>query len=140
MTRADLLALAARVEAAQGADRVLDAEIVCAARGYTIHEQTDPARGHFAFWHGKPWESLCTNCTSWPAFTASLDAAASLVPKGWRVAALIQDWHDNWRAHLMVKSGKAGGFKEVNVLQWSASATLALTAAVLRAMAEEAGE
>ena len=59
MTRATLLALAARCEAATGPDRELDAETAVAAG--------------WARW-------LDDECL---AYTASLDAAVSLVPAGW---------------------------------------------------------
>lgn len=73
------MSLIARLEAATGPDRELDAEIVCALNGYTIHEDTRQFfPKHFAFWSGKPWESLCSNCSSWPEYTSSLDAALSL--------------------------------------------------------------
>jgi hypothetical protein len=75
--------LAERCEAATGPDRVLDAEIYMAVHGYTLHEDTDPATGHFAFWEGEPWKSPCVNCSSWGEPTASLDAAMVLVPEGW---------------------------------------------------------
>lgn len=80
--RSDLAALIQRVEAAEGPSRELDAEIACFLRGYTIHADTDPKAGWFAYWLGEPEGSECVNCREWPAYTASLDAAASLVPSG----------------------------------------------------------
>lgn len=76
---ADLKTLLAKIEAATGPDRRIDASIMCALRGYTMHEESDPANGIFAFWDGVPWKSTCHNCTSWPEITASLDAAIALV-------------------------------------------------------------
>lgn len=78
-TRAALLELATRVERASGPDHVLDAHIHCAVRGYTMHEDSDPSIGIFAFWTGDPWQSPCINCSSWSEVTASLDAALTLV-------------------------------------------------------------
>ena len=46
---ATLLTLAARCEQAAGPDRVLDAEILCAIHGFTIHKDSNPANGYFAF-------------------------------------------------------------------------------------------
>jgi hypothetical protein len=110
MTRAsELRALAARVEAAQGADWDLDKEIADACLDYNMGDDEVPT------------------------FTASLDAAASLVPAKWRftlgshgVAACLRGW-----------MGEDG----YQVTQPSRAATpaLALTAAALRALAEEAG-
>jgi hypothetical protein len=113
MTRAELLALAERVEKAQGADRHLDVDI------------------YHAF--GEP---LGTGVALPPAFTASLDAAASLVPEGWGY------WIDGSAPELGItvsvmpidpadRRDKRGD---------AATPALALTAAALRARAEEAGE
>src|SRR5262245_17313283 len=83
---AGLIALAERAESATGADHVLDAHIICLLRGYTVYEETDPANGYFAFWQGEPWKSTCHNTSSWPDYTASLDAVLALVAEklpGW---------------------------------------------------------
>lgn len=61
-------------------------------RGYTMHEDSDPANGTFAFWSGVPWESECSNCSSWPALTTSLDAVVRLVEEklpGWQIQVTI---------------------------------------------------
>ena len=85
--RATLEALLNRVLEGTGPDRELDAEIACAVNGFTMHEDSNPGDGHFAFWHGKPWESLCSNCSGWPHYTGpGLDAALTLLPEG-------RDWH-----------------------------------------------
>ena len=82
--RATLEALLARVSEGDGPDRELDGEIACAVNGFTMHEDSNPADGHFAFWYGKPWESVCSNCSNWPPYTASLDAVLrDLLPEGW---------------------------------------------------------
>lgn len=81
--RATLQALLNRVLEGEGPDRELDAEIACAVNGFTMHEDSNPGDGHFAFWHGKPWESLCSNCSGWPHYTTSLDVALTLLTDGW---------------------------------------------------------
>ncbi len=78
-----LLALAERCEQAAGPDRGLDAAIMCAFYGYTIHKDSNPAEGHFAFWEGEPEKSKCVNCSGWARVTEHLDAAVTLVPEGW---------------------------------------------------------
>jgi hypothetical protein len=76
-----LRVLIERVQAAVEPDRELDAMIACALRGYTIHADTDPKAGWFAYWVGKPEDSECVNCSDWPAYTGSLDAAWTLATK-----------------------------------------------------------
>jgi hypothetical protein len=78
--RTTLLALAERSEQAVGPDRVLDAEIMCAFYGYTIHKNSNPAEGHFSFWEGEPEESKCVNCSGWARVTEHLDEAVTLYP------------------------------------------------------------
>jgi hypothetical protein len=81
--RTTLLALAERCEQAAGPDRALDAEILCAIHGFTIHKDSNPASGYFSFWEGEPEKSRCVNSSSWDRVTGSLDAAVTLVPEGW---------------------------------------------------------
>jgi len=76
-SQAESLVLADRVEALDGQDREVDAQIMCALNGYTMHEESSPASGSFAFWEGYPWHSICHNCSSWAEPTASLNAAPS---------------------------------------------------------------
>lgn len=83
----DLPALIARVEAATGPDRELDAEIALA---------TGWERGEAgAFWR-EPGTRLWSGY--YPNPTASLDAAVSLVLEGWRFVGLTyvpirRQWH-----------------------------------------------
>lgn len=112
MTHAELLALAKRVEKATGADRALDRSCAVAARVTAMHA---------------------------PNYTASLDAAASLA-SDW----LIADWGDMLAdglpgAALLISTdpvkhvyGTGYGTRESGCL------ARAMTAAALRAMAEEA--
>jgi hypothetical protein len=126
MTRAELLALAARVEKAEGADQALDAEIARAA-GHKAHD-----RGKMGWTVQFNGRGIHHNL---PAFTASLDAAASLVPAGWGYELRQGRSGDRkalcrmWNGHGVWTGGTV-----------AATAPLALTAAALRAMAEGAGE
>ncbi len=135
MTRAsDLRALALRVEQATGADRILDAEIVWRTTPGVVGIERGPLDDDdsdylFEWWPRRPWSA------SWltvPAFTASLDAAASLVPEGWKYLAGRDDFP---AAYAQMWRNAEDGFA-VN----AATPALALTAAALRALAEEAGE
>ena len=119
--RSDLLALAARVEAAQGEDHKLDVDIECALE-----------------WPYAPWTGEAR------ALTASLDAAASLVrsTQGF-IAALGDIAADGMPGCCICIS--TDPVREV----WGVSdagdgpdgrLARAMTAAALLAMAEEAGE
>ena len=122
MTRAQLEALAARVEAAQGADDALWND-VCVAVGW----QQDP----IALTWKHVDEPLVTRCFPPPRYLTSIDAAASLVPEGHYWALVMQGAGKTFEAFC------AGG----NVpMKWHRAATpaLALTAAALRARAMEA--
>ncbi len=118
---ADLLALAARVEAADGADRALDAEIGAVTLKNGAVRVTDDGRR--------------LQISPPPRrYTASLDAAASLVPEGW-------NWevYSDGTALLWMPPAGEWSIRRTAVAD-AATPALALTAAALRAMAEEAGE
>lgn len=106
MRRADVLALAARVEALTGPDRAVDTEIE-AARGWPDVQWTGAAR----------------------RYTASLDAAASLVPAGW---GYILHHYPDGSANAFVYESQDDTHNPVG----GATPALALTAAALRAIAE----
>jgi len=124
MSRKDeLLALAERVEALAGPDRGVDARICIALGlskdnvmvgedGWCINSDTNP----------NPYRS--------PIYTASLDAAMSLVPEGawWWVEA--QPLH---RSRFLAGCGN-------EQIHSGATPALALTAAALRAIAETEGQ
>ena len=107
------LALAERCEQAAGPDRVLDAEILCAIYGFTIHK-----------------ENRCVNSSSWDRLTGSLDAAVTLVPEGW-IYELGRGESGTSRA-LCRMSDELGIWTGWAV---AATAALALCAAALRARA-----
>ena len=73
MKRNDVLALAARVEAATGADRELDV-LVALAKGWRKESARD--------WFTPPGVNVRHHKTELPRYTASLDDAMSLVPSG----------------------------------------------------------
>lgn len=64
-----------RLEEADGPDRALDAHILVSVNGVTMHKDSDPSEGIFAFWQ----DGVCHNCTRWDELTASIDAAVALV-------------------------------------------------------------
>lgn len=125
MSRAELLALAERVEALSGADREVDAKVALAV-GY----KTWPD----GYGEGNEWEDPSGNrlprARGWgaqpPAFTASLDAAMGLVPEG-------PGW---WWVVNGAPSAAVGHAPEPAHFAHAATPALALTAAALRARAE----
>jgi hypothetical protein len=105
--REELIALAERVEALSGPDREVDRAIVESVRG----------KPKLGFQHGRI-----------DHYTASLDAAMSLVPDGY-------DWivgHTNAGLTVYAECGGTGG----DFTRFAATPALALTAAALRARAE----
>lgn len=139
----DLLELAARVEAAEGPDALLDTEIwracIASVADLELIEVGGAAHG--------PSEAEFRTLRLMDSFrpTASLDAAMTLKPDGWHLAEfgegpnLTPRPHDfaydgTWFAML---HGVASGD-----LKWGSAATpaLALCAAALRARAATTGE
>ena len=126
MTRAQLEALAARVEAAQGADRWLDAEIFAAVKGNGWKAQ-EPGVCHR---NTLSWGSY--QSTGVPRFTEVVGDAIGLVPRG----------HDWSVAHV---GGKATAcvvrvMEDARDAIYAATPARALTAAALRARAMEASD
>jgi hypothetical protein len=118
-TKAELLALAERVEALTGPCRETDAHISLVAinNGKT---------GSFA--NADKWiEAALQFHWSVAHYTASLDAAMTLVPEGWHTYFASEDRHSlRWSWALR------GGYG-VTVASPAATPALALTAAALRA-------
>ncbi len=123
MTRAELLALAERVEKAAGADRELDAEIARTLLPHNAEYITRSRDGwSYRIFAGVGWDDEWIETRR---YTASLDAAASLVPAGWA-----------WCVHDV---GVASAMRAPTIVKaQGATPALALTAAALRAMAAEA--
>lgn len=147
MSREELLALAERCEQATGPDRELDCAIrmaVYAPEGATMEQS--PINGNWciysgtSFRTGKPalWEShLGRN----QAFTASLDAAMSLVPDGC-LAMVKHLWDGPKRCGYAFVSQYTPDAEECDGKMWVADYTgcaetpaLALCAASLRSRA-----
>jgi hypothetical protein len=83
---ANLLALAERCEAATGPDRELDAQIIIALEHPEYHFPDEVLNRKPSSWDeaaGRFRHDGSGGSVSWPAFTASVDAALTLVPEGW---------------------------------------------------------
>jgi hypothetical protein len=127
-----LLTLAERCEQAAGPDRELDAEIALAI-GYTREKK---GRERIAWWRNPKGQQL--GYDGWhnfpPSFTASLDAAVTLVPEGraWTVGQNLHHWH--WQASInaLNDEGNPTSIGFGGPCGWPA---LALCAAALRARA-----
>lgn len=116
-----LLSLADRVQS-EGPSRELDAEIALAL-GWRLD------RG--MWW--APTADPIGCCLDLPPFTASLDAAVTLLPKGWVVLNIFQDLQPPHR--FQVRLARMCDRKIVTAsADWL---TQALPAAALRALAEE---
>jgi hypothetical protein len=136
--RATLLALAERVEKAHCAGRGLDAVISCALRigpdlpdwaASWSGEWRPTMHGSAVLLHedGKPGPHFTS-----PAYTASLDAAMTLVPEGasWSLTSALED-EPPCATVLTMESTEHG---------LAATPALALCAAALRARAEAGDE
>ena len=132
MTRADeLLGLAERVEALTGPDREVDAEIAVAVSGDKGAWVVGPSP-QSVFAHQPGWYRTSDDKSHQaPPFTASLDAAMSLVPKDRRVS-IVQLPDGAWGAAMLVLEPSQA---DPCLIQDAKSAALALTAAALRALA-----
>lgn len=138
MTRTTLLALASRVEAMRGPTCVVDVEIAIAvgcagenSEGAT-NIRADPDEDGWLLFEmaGEP----CECCNRAPPYTASLDAAMSLVPSGWKLRQMnfSAPCADDRSWHLNLHGGAEG---QDCFVGRGATQSLALTAACLRALA-----
>ncbi len=139
-TRERLLGLAERVEAATGVDREIDEAIQAALAGAEIEPQGYCSSN--TYHRDGYWVSI----GDIKPYTASIDAAMSLVPEGWLIS--ISQWpirtmqevrdrpgdwgygKDQWRVTLTQDGSSFGQVAPV-----AAAPALALTAAALRARA-----
>jgi len=129
------MTLIEQIEAADAGSRELDAEI---ARVFEPERIWLPVMsyGHGVYANANGSASMC------PAYTTSLDAAMTLVPEGWRLAAMAEhDPKDGKSIVHLVRIGKGYG-GQVDDRRWSNAATpaLALCAAALRARAANNGD
>lgn len=143
--RAELLALAERVEATTKPDRELDGLIYMTIRSTTQRLPPSwkvlPDTGQIYAWNRPPPHAPGSGGV-WaqsPRYTASIDAAASLVPPelAWTLGRNIH--YQCWAA----SANRLDNDSVPQSVAWGQSnthAAIALTAAALRARAEEAGE
>lgn len=134
MTRSDqgageLEALAARVEALTGPDREVDAEIAVASKA--VPYDMEPAFGA-GWWRGiydnRHWQA--------PEYTASIDAAMTLVPEGWEAAIYSAPVGSDLNANVQIETEQMRQRPDFYPLESIAkSPALALCAAALRAKA-----
>jgi hypothetical protein len=127
--------LADRCEQATAPDRELDAAIARAI-GFGCVAQDHQAPGdHWTAWKGKqfrsgPWEPL-------KLYTASLDAAMTLVPEGHRLVRLAEEegvTERPWHIRLVEREGRFG---RLGYLGDANTPALAICAATLRARAAQ---
>lgn len=79
----DLTELAARLETLTGPSRLVDEEIALADGYRDVHGDGSLwDRGNDGYWTGND-DRATADCPALPAYTASLDAAMTLVPEGW---------------------------------------------------------
>jgi hypothetical protein len=123
MTKADeLLALAIRCEQATGPDREIDRDIGLMLGLYDNPEDLGCFDDTAEAVVGGGGQTFAP-----PAFTASLDAAMTLVPEGWSGTATKRA-----NGKGLAEVDRPGSLRKVS---WAATPALALCAAVLRARA-----
>lgn len=132
----DLMELASRVEAREGPDRELDALIGVAVAGYFLGEPRYPGaerRYGYVDKEGcrvEPGNGAADRLI--PLYTASLDAAMTLVPGELRTA-MVQKPDTTWGCALLALASDNREFPEST----APTPALALTAAALRARAHQ---
>jgi hypothetical protein len=136
MTRAELLALIARVERATQADRDLDADVA-----WLIHDgrAKREADGQREVWHKgltpPRWVHWTSCSTFWPHYTLSIDAALKLIPAGYRWMAAGADQLVKRPSAMVIREGLS--VSEGTGMVWGATPALAIAAAALRARLDE---
>lgn len=130
MTRAELLALAERVENAAGPDRELDAQVALAAGVVpegAFRPCASPDPGMFSMGGYTHWVA--------PNYTISIDTAASLMPPGWWAEVRVGFYNGGPQTSVTCAKGTGklvrGGAKDE---------PRARLAAALRALASETEE
>lgn len=137
MTNAELSALASRVEGLKGPDREVDALVRCAVFApAAAYVEQSPINGAWCVYevgyNGKPriWEPRnLSHDARTGSFTASLDAALTLVPEGWVVGQM--SWWREDRSATCHMDNKYG----LKACSGADTLPIALTAAALRAVA-----
>lgn len=128
-----LTELAERCEAATGHDQALDMVIAS-----LCHEHGEG----LSHWSYDQWaEQIEVNpFTTWvPAYTASVDAALTLVPEGWWIQflgqCLLDNGHSGWRARIETQADQVEAPQNSLGLFYAKTAALAICDAALRARA-----
>jgi hypothetical protein len=128
----ELLALAERIEKATGPDRWLESEIWRVVNGWPEEDGErfeDRTTAPAPWWRRDPNDRVAFECA--PEFTASIDAALTLVPQGWRFSV------DNLNraGPLAICEPDRGAYVRAE----ATTPALALCAAALRALASAPG-
>ena len=137
MTKDKLIALADRVELADGPSRQLDAEIFLALNpndGWYVRANGFPGE----LYHGN--KSVGLSAMVSPYFSSSIDAALTLIPDGWELSSLERADKLNGYSVMLRKIDyfNERPFKYIKTI--SSTAPLAIIAASLRAVALEIEE
>lgn len=119
-----------RIEGAEGPSRELDAEIFIAVCWPDWRIQTDCEKFPEQVQSGRIQEPNGCGWRNAPAYTASLDAAMSLVPEGWHWT--VNDFGDHASAYLINAAHEMARPHK----QFQATPALALCAAALRAIGD----
>ena len=132
--------LSDRVEQLDGPCRVVDAEVLCALGTHVLEKR---GRDRKAWWYlvgGADYDRLDPDGyrSQWngvPAYTASLDAAMSLVPEGWTYVSLEVCAKGKPTQHCRASVERLVGPDEIDerVAGYAPTPALALCAAALRA-------
>jgi len=133
-----LLALAARAEAATGADRELDVAIGLLGRFYVAEPRwpgAEPMIGYVDDDGARVEPGNGAQDSLVPRYTASLDAALSLVPEGWGFGVRTTDDRQHTARASCWTEGNRGEYCYA-----AATPALALCCAALRARARAASE
>lgn len=131
----ELLKLAERVEALSGPDREVEARIWCALNGkkYVGHWREYDGPNTRVEYIEPPKRTPLASSTVALRWTASLDAAMTLVPKGWAWSVL-----DRRTTGYSKPNGQCWTKEDRSTLHGDAATpALALCAAALRALAKE---
>ena len=126
MSKAAFLALADRVQALTGPCREIDERI-----GMAIGLKRTMRVGHECLGTDRVVPVMC------PHYTASLDAAMTLAPEGWRIVSLGDR---TLSFQVILSRGTAEFSRGEPVFGYAATPALALTAAALRAIAAQMTE
>lgn len=129
MAENPLIALAARCEAAEGANRELDC-LIATALGWREVPNPTFAGGLVGRWYRA--DGTMSDHFGVPRYTALLDAAMTLVPEGWIVALEI---FPEEGSEALLRDDRINPVRLSNQEASAATPALALCAAALRARA-----